>query len=450
MNGFLGKDGFAWFFGVVEDRKDPLKIGRVRVRILGFHDDDKNVLPTTELPWATPVQPITSAGIGGKGITPVGLLEGTWVLGFFTDPGSYQIPMVLGSISGLNSKTIKKLGEDPGNAFRDLRTAEQLNKSPKDKFKNREYPDGKGKDGDKHGAQLENSDDNSPNPKPAYTASATDSEDGTPDTNILGINDTSRIDQTPVAVKNASRDDGGTREMAVPVADINFDKFSTGVINQSGANKGTNKGLGVGYNGVESSSKPSLKQNYKQFKDKPTNANGQTVYGTGTAAIGATPVYSPISISTAAACYKDTMSNVVASASTIRQQIRSQTESTVSRTGIQRKQTNDSSLRSSSIGSYVPTSDGVSRNPSDKLREDQDKLNKLKNAAEIKADASQETQQTSNISLNNQQTINNMPIVVDNFGNISVDGNDIPVMDVTDKLKDQDCGDCGCQGEDCK
>ena len=30
-----------FFYGIVEDRNDPLKIGRVRVRIHGFHTDDK-------------------------------------------------------------------------------------------------------------------------------------------------------------------------------------------------------------------------------------------------------------------------------------------------------------------------------------------------------------------------------------------------------------------------
>ena len=39
---FMGLDGFVWFTGVVEDRNDPAKLGRVRVRCLGFHTEDKN------------------------------------------------------------------------------------------------------------------------------------------------------------------------------------------------------------------------------------------------------------------------------------------------------------------------------------------------------------------------------------------------------------------------
>ena len=45
-NYFMGLDGFIWFIGVVEDRNDPSKLGRVKVRCLGFHTEDKNDIPT--------------------------------------------------------------------------------------------------------------------------------------------------------------------------------------------------------------------------------------------------------------------------------------------------------------------------------------------------------------------------------------------------------------------
>ena len=35
MQNFMGMDGFIWFTGVVEDRNDPSKLGRVRVRCVG-------------------------------------------------------------------------------------------------------------------------------------------------------------------------------------------------------------------------------------------------------------------------------------------------------------------------------------------------------------------------------------------------------------------------------
>ena len=46
MQNFMGMDGFIWFTGVVEDRDDPSKLGRVRVRIVGHNTDDKSKIPT--------------------------------------------------------------------------------------------------------------------------------------------------------------------------------------------------------------------------------------------------------------------------------------------------------------------------------------------------------------------------------------------------------------------
>ena len=42
---YMGKDGFAWFVGVVEDRDDPDQQGRVRVRCLGHHTENIPELP---------------------------------------------------------------------------------------------------------------------------------------------------------------------------------------------------------------------------------------------------------------------------------------------------------------------------------------------------------------------------------------------------------------------
>jgi len=97
---FMGRDGFIWFAGVVEDRADPLKLGRVRVRCLGYHTDDRNIMPTADLPWAHPLLPITSSGVSGIGQTPLGLLEGSWVIGFFRDCETKQDAVILGSLPG--------------------------------------------------------------------------------------------------------------------------------------------------------------------------------------------------------------------------------------------------------------------------------------------------------------------------------------------------------------
>ena len=97
---------FVWWQGVVEDRIDPLRLGRCRVRILGYHTDNKQDgegIPTVDLPWATPSQPITSAAMNGIGMTPMGPVEGTWVFGFFRDGKNAQEPVITGTFGGISS-----------------------------------------------------------------------------------------------------------------------------------------------------------------------------------------------------------------------------------------------------------------------------------------------------------------------------------------------------------
>ena len=88
---------FFWFHGIVEDIMDPKKMGRVKIRAIGFHNDDKALLPTADLPWAIPVTPITSASLKGVGTSATGVKVGSWVLGFFRDGASAQEPVVLGT-----------------------------------------------------------------------------------------------------------------------------------------------------------------------------------------------------------------------------------------------------------------------------------------------------------------------------------------------------------------
>ena len=95
MNNFIGKDGFFWWLGVVEDRDDPLGLGRVRVRMFGHHTDNKEELPTEGLSWALPCLPPNGSMTDG---TPV---IGDYAFGFFTDGSSSQSPVIIGVFPGI-------------------------------------------------------------------------------------------------------------------------------------------------------------------------------------------------------------------------------------------------------------------------------------------------------------------------------------------------------------
>ena len=116
----MGKNGFVWFHGVVEDVNDPLYIGRVRVRCIEFHSKNIQLLPTEHLPWASVLQPITSAAVSGVGRSPTGLLPGSWVVGFFRDGYNAQDPIIMGSLAGIpQPHPISKKWADSAEGFYD-------------------------------------------------------------------------------------------------------------------------------------------------------------------------------------------------------------------------------------------------------------------------------------------------------------------------------------------
>lgn len=95
---------FVWWFGVVEDRKDPEKLGRLKVRIFGYHSPKLDKISTEDLFWAIPIQDITSAANSGIGMSPTGAIEGTTVFGFFSDGHAANTPIILGTIVGKLNK----------------------------------------------------------------------------------------------------------------------------------------------------------------------------------------------------------------------------------------------------------------------------------------------------------------------------------------------------------
>jgi len=106
---FIGLEGFIWFIGVVEDRQDPEQLGRVRVRCFGWHTDEKDKIPTDQLPWAHPVIPVNNPNV----YTPK---EGDMVFGFFIDGENAQNPAIMGVLPGKPEKKpdYTKGFSDPG------------------------------------------------------------------------------------------------------------------------------------------------------------------------------------------------------------------------------------------------------------------------------------------------------------------------------------------------
>ena len=131
----IGKDGFNWWIGQVENdgsdpdhdgsqSKDYDYTGKVKCRIVGYHNPDKEVLPTRDLPWASCIMPPVYAMKSGMG-TIQQLQIGSWVVGFFMDGSSAQIPIIMGSISDQNPKgTYTKLPEQSAIAYQQIHAPE--------------------------------------------------------------------------------------------------------------------------------------------------------------------------------------------------------------------------------------------------------------------------------------------------------------------------------------
>lgn len=91
----IANNSFVWWVGIVEARNDPLALGRCKVRIFGFHTDNKSMLPTDDLPWAQPMYPVNAPNTFGKP------RMGDWIVGFFMDGENGQFPVMMGILPGL-------------------------------------------------------------------------------------------------------------------------------------------------------------------------------------------------------------------------------------------------------------------------------------------------------------------------------------------------------------
>jgi hypothetical protein len=93
---------FIWFIAeVVETITDTDQLGRVRIRVLGFHSEDT---PNNKLPLALVMN-------GGA----ARLVEKQWVVGFFLDGEFAQQPFVLGTVgSAIGNPAKVNSQENPG------------------------------------------------------------------------------------------------------------------------------------------------------------------------------------------------------------------------------------------------------------------------------------------------------------------------------------------------
>ena len=108
MSKFTGlKNNF--YTGVVEDRFDPLNLGRVRVRIYGLHTDDKKLMLQVTYHGQMSLMPTTSAVYLVLVCLHMDLVEGSTVMGFFRDEGDMQDFVVMGSLFGRPSDKYKTM-----------------------------------------------------------------------------------------------------------------------------------------------------------------------------------------------------------------------------------------------------------------------------------------------------------------------------------------------------
>jgi hypothetical protein len=79
------------------------------------------------------MNPITSATVSGLGQTPLGAVEGSWVVGFFQDGADAQMPIIIGTLPGVPSELPTKVDsvqgphidgqQYPGKGFQDYKNA---------------------------------------------------------------------------------------------------------------------------------------------------------------------------------------------------------------------------------------------------------------------------------------------------------------------------------------
>lgn len=117
--GFLGSN-FNWWIGQIPDdgtwrdninptvykNKDEIPGWgyRYKVRIIGLHDQEEEVLASDKLPWAQVMYPVTAGGGQGGALQTPNIRQGMFVFGFFLDETNRQVPVIIG-VLGNNAQT---------------------------------------------------------------------------------------------------------------------------------------------------------------------------------------------------------------------------------------------------------------------------------------------------------------------------------------------------------
>jgi hypothetical protein len=110
---YLGKDGFIWWLGRVAppeswDKEELIDYDqtqypdawgyRCKVRIIGYHTFDKNILSDDDLPWSHIMLSPTDGSAQGGTVKTHKIVGGETVFGFFLDGEDAQQPVVSGII----------------------------------------------------------------------------------------------------------------------------------------------------------------------------------------------------------------------------------------------------------------------------------------------------------------------------------------------------------------
>ena len=139
---FMGRDSFTWWIGQVAHpdswknsstevfgkgneaaTKEASNWGyRCKVRIIGYHPFDGNILEDKDLPWAHVMVPASQGTAqGGFGETP-SLVGGECVIGFFLDGDEAQQPIIFGALhkppSAVNLITEAEIAKEKSSSFR--------------------------------------------------------------------------------------------------------------------------------------------------------------------------------------------------------------------------------------------------------------------------------------------------------------------------------------------